>query len=563
MEKEYCFDKSPSKKTYRVITDYLQKEIENGKYKCGEKLPSEKEIGEKFNASRSSVREALSALEYVGLIEVRGGSGYYVSGNVMASQEEILSHCAAKLVFTLDDKWNLKTVKALFAQGIDGANIILSKKDQTDSYKQIRMIRQAAHDTHSTIAIMAHIFADQDEEVSRLTETAVRAKIDAVVIDCDRDPQQILVARRTLDMLDDNMLVFARISMISKDLEDILRVTDGMVITDSLLLTDKNAAAVNEIVNKCNSYGKIAFADFTIRDTVVMGSNCKDAIAKAVIAGFDGVMATTDESAQKFPLNVIGMLNSVVGEAENRLEMKSEKRIGRIVSSPVVNALCVAAVNAAVAMRAKAFIVPSETGFTPRLLAKFRNRIPLIAISPNAGVIRQLKLVWGVQPLLSRRTLRQEDIIQLSVDTALKANYLSEGDSVVGVIGNMDIPNVYNAVKLIVVGDIILKGQGIGDGIISGRVTIIKTLFDINKNVKNKIVVAKATEAEHVKIIEDAAALIVEEGGLSSHAAITCLTLGKPVIVGAEDALDLLVEGEQVTVDIMRGLVYRGWVNLG
>ena len=70
-------------------------------------MPCEKEIGERFNASRSSVREALSALEYVGLIEVRGGSGYYVSGNVMASQEEILGHCAAKLVFKQDDKWNL------------------------------------------------------------------------------------------------------------------------------------------------------------------------------------------------------------------------------------------------------------------------------------------------------------------------------------------------------------------------------------------------------------------------------------------------------------------------
>jgi pyruvate kinase len=266
---------------------------------------------------------------------------------------------------------------------------------------------------------------------------------------------------------------------------------------------------------------------------------------------------------QKFPLHVIGVLNSLVREVENRMERKSEKRTGRVVASPVVNALCISAISAAAAMRAKAFIVPSETGFTPRLLAKFRQLIPIIAVSPHANIVRQLRLVWGVQPLLCRRTLRQDDIIQLSVDTALKADYLADGDSVVGIVGNMDIPNAYNAVKLIVVGDIILKGQGIGDGIISGRVTIIKTLFDVNKRVKNKIVVAKATEAEHVKIIEEAAALIVEEGGLSSHAAITCLTLGKPVIVGADDALDLLVEDEQVTVDVMRGLVYRGWVNLG
>ena len=68
-------------KTYRVIIDYIRQSIEGGRFRRGQKLPSEKELCEQFNTSRSSVREALSALEYVGLIEVRGGSGYYVSGS--------------------------------------------------------------------------------------------------------------------------------------------------------------------------------------------------------------------------------------------------------------------------------------------------------------------------------------------------------------------------------------------------------------------------------------------------------------------------------------------------
>ena len=153
--------------------------------------------------------------------------------------------------------------------------------------------------------------------------------------------------------------------------------------------------------------------------------------------------------------------------------------------------------------------------------------------------------------------------MQLAIDTALKGNHLREGDSVTGVLGNMDVPNGYNSVKLITVGDIILKGQGIGNGIVSGRVAIVKTLFDINKRAHKKMVVLTSTDAEHVGLIENAAGLIVEEGGLSSHAAISCLSLGKPVIVGATDATELLLEDEQITMDVMRGLVYRGWVNLG
>jgi len=153
--------------------------------------------------------------------------------------------------------------------------------------------------------------------------------------------------------------------------------------------------------------------------------------------------------------------------------------------------------------------------------------------------------------------------MQLAIDTAIKGNHLRDGDSVVGVLGNMDIPNGYNSVKLITVGDIILKGQGIGNGIVSGRVAIVKSLFDINKRAHNKIVVIAATDTEHLGLIEEAAGLIVEEGGLSSHAAIACMTLGKPIIVGAMDATELLLEDEQITMDVMRGLIYRGWVNLG
>lgn len=153
--------------------------------------------------------------------------------------------------------------------------------------------------------------------------------------------------------------------------------------------------------------------------------------------------------------------------------------------------------------------------------------------------------------------------MQLAVDTALKGHHLREGDAIVGVLGNMDLPNAYNSVKLITVGDIILKGQGIGNGIVSGRVTIVKSLFDLNKRTRNKIVVVAATDTEHIGLIEEAAGLIVEEGGLSSHAAIACMSLGKPIIIGAADATELLLEDEQITMDVMRGLVYRGWVNLG
>ena len=152
--------------------------------------------------------------------------------------------------------------------------------------------------------------------------------------------------------------------------------------------------------------------------------------------------------------------------------------------------------------------------------------------------------------------------MQLSVDTCLQAEYLNDGDSVIGVIGNMDVQDSRHSIQLITVGDVILKGQGIGDGVVSGRVSLIRSPLDLSKRVKNRILVMPCTDAEHIPLLQEAAGLIVEEAGFSSHAAISCLSLGKPAIIGAAEATQLLLEDEQITLDIMRGLIFRGWVNL-
>jgi DNA-binding FadR family transcriptional regulator len=64
---------------YRVVADRIQELIRNENIAAGERLPSERDLATKLAVSRASLREALIALELGGVIEVRGGSGVYVS----------------------------------------------------------------------------------------------------------------------------------------------------------------------------------------------------------------------------------------------------------------------------------------------------------------------------------------------------------------------------------------------------------------------------------------------------------------------------------------------------
>jgi pyruvate kinase len=555
----------PNIKTYRVIIEYLRQGIEGGRFLRGQKLPSEKELCEQFNTSRSSVREALSALEYIGLIEVRGGSGYYVSGSSPTHAVNVMEACSTKIILRVEDEWNIRALQTLFESGLDGATLILNPEEPGQWSRKVRAVRQAANDTGMLPMLMAEISETAQEKRILAAEMAVKSNMDCVIVTMGENIKSLIEIRRVLDEIEANTMLMARITKSAAHIEEALQISDGLIVDVGLLPALNPCAAVPIIMAKASQSGKILFLAGNVQETMAeSGVEGQELIDKAVHKGFDGVAVITGGAARKYPVDVLNSLKKEAYQQEEKTWTgRSEKKVGHIVASPVADALCSTAVHSSQAMKALAFLVPTETGFTPRMLAKFRQPLPVFAVTPHPQIVRQLRLAWGVKPLLSRRTLRQEDRMQLAIDTAVKANCLREGDAVIGVMGNMDVPNAYNSVQLITVGDIILKGQGIGHGIVSGRVSIIKSLFDMNKRSRNKIVVVAGTDTEHIGLIEEAAGLIVEEGGLSSHAAIACMSLGKPIIIGAADATELLLEDEQITIDVMRGLVYRGWVNLG
>lgn len=556
-------DNSASEKTYRIIIDRLRQDIESARYKLGSKLPSEKELCSIFGASRSSVREALRALEYIGLIEVQSGSGYYVTGNAVSSDEELISHSATKMAVTIDSAWTIRSIRQLLEQGADATVIAITGDNKSEWLKQLRAVRQAARDVCSAVPVIANIKGGIDEQIiASMIAGVLKAKVDIICVSADKDERDILTTRELIDSLDcTNTLLFARLDSYKEQLHHYVRIADGLVM-DSQFLLDAPHEMITDIIGKCHFNGKLIMLSWR-EDLIVAGDQPEHLIDRAVTGGFDGVILRTSGSAQKFPRNLLAKFKQLARQAEEEAIRHGEHHIGRVVASPMADALCLAAIHAARAMRAAAFVVPTSTGFTPRLLSKFRQNVPIIAVSANDVIVRQLHLVRGVQPLLSRRTLCQEDSIELAVNTALSSNLLREGDAVTALCSNLDVASAHSTVQLLVVGNLVLKGQGIGNGIITGRVAMVKGIYDINKRVKDKIVVITATDAGHIRMIEEAAGLIVEEGGLSSHAAIACLSLGKPVIVGATDATDVLIEDEQITMDVMRGLVYQGWVNLG
>ncbi|MEM5834448.1 MAG: phosphoenolpyruvate synthase [Candidatus Aenigmatarchaeota archaeon] len=124
------------------------------------------------------------------------------------------------------------------------------------------------------------------------------------------------------------------------------------------------------------------------------------------------------------------------------------------------------------------------------------------------------------------------------------------------------ITTVGKVEKVEVVGEPILKGLGVSPGIASGNVKIVLDLKDIDKVEKGDILVTTMTSPDLVPTMSKCAAIITDSGGQTCHAAIVSREMRIPCVVGTLAATKILKDGQEVTVDAYRGLIYPGIIEV-
>lgn len=105
---------------------------------------------------------------------------------------------------------------------------------------------------------------------------------------------------------------------------------------------------------------------------------------------------------------------------------------------------------------------------------------------------------------------------------------------------------------------ILVKGLAASPGIASGRARVILEVKDAKDFQKGDILVTKMTDPDWVPVMKIASGIVTDEGGITSHAAIVSRELGIPAIVGTKEGTKVIKDGEEITVDATRGVVYEG-----
>lgn len=225
----------------------------------------------------------------------------------------------------------------------------------------------------------------------------------------------------------------------------------------------------------------------------------------------------------------------------------------------ITDAIGQSVAHTAINLDVSAIVAPTESGHTARMISKYRPKAPIVAVTVSDSVSRKLSLVFGVFAKSGQNHSSTDEMLENAVQKSLDSGIVHHGDLIIITAYAVGEAGTTNLMKVYVVGDVIAKGQGIGRKSAFGEVVIAQNAKEAGEKMKEgAVLVTKSTDRDMMASLEKASALITEEGGLTSHAAVVGLSLGIPVIVGVEKATSILTEGEDITVDSARGAVYCG-----
>lgn len=400
----------------------------------------------------------------------------------------------------------------------------------------------------------------------------IKQQVDFIAASFTRKPEDILDILRILEENGGDWIrIIAKIENQQgvDNLDGILEVADGIMVARGDLGVEIPIEGVpilqKEMIRKCNRAGKPVITATQMLDSMMRNPRPTRAevadVANAVLDGTDAIMLSGETAAGRYPVEAVSTMAKVAARAEESCEYGLVHNVDtQSGMNTVTNAVSYATCTIAGELKASAIITATQGGYTARMVSKYRPRSMVIATTPDERVQRQLSLSWGVYPLLARTAENTDDTLEVSVKAARAEGLISEGDLVVLTAGvPTAVTGTTNLIRVHTVAKVLTQGMGVGNRSAYGKAVFVTRPGDgAEKFYPGNILVIKSGDRELVPYMEMASAIIAEEGGLTSHAAIVGLNLGKPTIVGVKDVFELLDDGEIVTVDGTTGLIYRG-----
>ncbi|HHK2086064.1 TPA: pyruvate kinase [Enterococcus faecalis] len=352
------------------------------------------------------------------------------------------------------------------------------------------------------------------------------------------------------------------------NIDEILKVSDGLMVARGdmgvEIPTEDVPVVQKALIKKCNALGKPVITATQMLDSMQRNPRPTRAeandVANAIYDGTDAVMLSGETAAGDYPLEAVQTMARIAVRTEETLVNQDSFALKLYSKTDMTEAIGQSVGHTARNLGIQTIVAATESGHTARMISKYRPKAHIVAITFSEQKARSLSLSWGVYATVADKPSSTDEMFNLASKVSQEEGYASEGDLIIITAGvSVGEKGTTNLMKIQMIGSKLVQGQGVGEEAIIAKAVVAGTAEEaVAKATEGAILVTKTTDKEYMPAIEKASALVVEEGGLTSHAAVVAIAQNIPVIVGAADATSLINNDEVITVDPRRGIVYRG-----
>ena len=285
---------------------------------------------------------------------------------------------------------------------------------------------------------------DKDKEDIRF---GVDAGFDFVAASFVRNADAIREIREILDEKGSAMQIIAKIENEEgiENIDSIIEASDGIMVARGdmgvEIPAEKDPHNQKMIIRTCNLACKVVITATQMLDSMIRNPRPTRAevsdVANAVYEGTDAVMLSGETAMGSYPIEAVRMMSQIAVESEKYLDYMFYQR--RKVSAEnlrnISNTVCYSSVATASDLEAPVIVAPSVSGFTTRMLSKWRPKALIAGLSPSMTAVRQMQLYWGVKPFHAKRAESTDALLFASVELLKEKGIVKEGEIVVATAG--------------------------------------------------------------------------------------------------------------------------------
>ncbi|MEW6001948.1 MAG: pyruvate kinase [Nitrospirota bacterium] len=284
------------------------------------------------------------------------------------------------------------------------------------------------------VRISTPAFTEKDE---RDLSFGIRMGIDYVAISFVRNVKDVKKVKFFLEEKREKIPLIAKIEKPEafSNIEEILSEADGIMVARGDLgveVPPENVPLIQkELIEKANKKGKIVITATQMLESMTEHLRPTRAeatdVANAVLDGTDALMLSAETATGKYPLESLKMMDRIIRHTESEKTIESLYIRGNTFAEATADAACRAAAD----INAKVLVAFTKSGFTARLISKFRPGVPIIAYTPDEKIKNKMCLYWGISPKIMKPPATTDELVKEVERSLLKEGIAKEGDGIV------------------------------------------------------------------------------------------------------------------------------------